>query len=113
VDRKDGGHKRASPGAASHLPENKKEQQDRAGMEKDTRKMVAAGIEAEELKIQHVRERGKRMPVSRVGLSEGQADAIERKARGHDRTFINVILIVISDELVPKGLAKDQPDKTR
>ena len=75
--------------------------------------MVAGRIQPEELKVQHVRKRGERMPVARVWLSESQTDPVHRKARGDDRTFVNVILVVVSYELVLEGLAKDQPDKTR
>ena len=82
-------------------------------MEQNIGQMVAGRIQPEELGIEDVREGGKWMPVARVRLGEGQTDPVVSKARGDDGIFVNVILIVVSDELVPEGLAKDQPDKTR
>ena len=82
-------------------------------MKQDAGKMMPGRIQPVELRIEHVGKRGERMPVASLRLSESGVNAGKRKARDNNRIFVNVILIVVRDELVPEGLAKDQPDQAR
>ena len=63
-------------------------------------------MEDVELAIEHVRERGKGMPVGRMDVSESPSDSAEGEPIGYLWILINVIPIIIADELVIECLAK-------
>ena len=79
----------------------KEEEQDGVGaMKSDVDDMRAAGIEAEDLAIGHVRKPGERVPVVGLPVNERPCDAPPGETREDDGVLINVIVIVIGDKLV-------------
>ena len=49
------------------------------------------------------------MPVKTNRVREGPPDVLPRKTAHYSRVFVNVKLVVVVHELVPKHLPKDQP----
>jgi hypothetical protein len=71
--------------------------------------MVRAGIQAEQLSIEHVRNRSEGMPVLGMHVRERPRDSVPAEPRSHVRVVVNVKRIVIVDELMMKSLAEDRP----
>ena len=57
--------------------------------------MVLAGVEAEELHVQHVREPGQGMPVGGVGGGEGPRDGLPAQPLLDVRVFGDIDLVVV------------------
>ena len=51
------------------------------------------------------------MPVAGVNVGKSPADAIEAQPTGYIWIFVNVIVVVEVNEVVPKSLAKGDPDE--
>src|SRR5436190_2272291 len=79
-------------------------------MQQDVRHMMSPRLETVKLTIQHVRNGGKRMPVGRMHMSEGPSNPLQGETVRDPWIFENVIKVVQVDEVVPKGLAEDNPD---
>ncbi len=115
MNRKERGNKSAWPDTASparttrHVAKHKKEQDDRNCVQNNIREMMSAGIEPEELAVEHVGNRRQRMPVPRVAVCERPNDSGQCKAAGYDRIFIDVDVIVEINEFVSNGLAENKP----
>jgi hypothetical protein len=61
----------------------REEQEDRGrGVEEQVRQMMSPRLEAEELAIQHVRNGGERMPVTRMNMGESPLNPARRKTIG-------------------------------
>src|SRR4051812_14706456 len=90
----------APAGRAGKSHESMEEQQHRAGVQENVRKMMPARRETKELAIEHVRERRERMPVLRVNVRECPAQRVRTQATGDGGILINVILVVVIDEIV-------------
>ena len=52
------------------------------------------------------------MPVVSMDMRESPLNPIKGETVRDSWIFVNVLIIVIVDELVPKGLAKDDPDNS-
>ena len=100
------------PTSASQLPERQKEEDRRRRMQQDVCQMMSPRLETEKLTIQHVRNRGKRMPVVRMHMSEGPLNPVEGEAVCDPWILVNVLIVVVIDKLVPEGLAEDDPDNS-
>jgi len=72
--------------------------------------MMRAWIHPEQLAIEHVRDRGQRMPVLRVDVRERPDDAAPGKARAHVRVVEHVERIIVIDELMVECLPEHRPD---
>ena len=72
--------------------------------------MVAPRLQAVELAIQHVRNRSERMPVSGMHVGERPLNPAWRKTICNPCILDDVTGIVVTYELVPKRLAKCDPD---
>ena len=102
-------YKCAAPDATSHVAEQEEKQKSRDRVEQDIREMMTAGSQSKELAIEHVRNRGERMPVARVSVSERPRDAAQRQAACDDRIAVNVRFIIKIDEIVLERLPKHEP----
>src|ERR1039458_6808743 len=91
------------------LQDQEKEQKHRGGVQKNVAKVMAACLWPVELAIQYVRDRGQRVPVGPMTVSEGPADPVQSQPTRHHRIFIYVNRIVVVDKSVAQGLPKDQP----
>ena len=69
--------------------------------------MMAAGLQAIKLAVEHVREPGERVPVAGVVRSEGPGDSLAGQPPIDMRVFTDVFVVVEVDELVAGRLAKD------
>lgn len=49
------------------------------------------------------------MPVTGVAVSEGPGHARNSQSRRDGRIFVNVSVVVVVNELMPEGLAENQP----
>ena len=63
-------------------------------------------IQTEELAIQHMRNRGQRMPVSSMEAKKRRDQTVARQTRRNLRVFVNIILVVVLD----KGMAERLPE---
>src|SRR4051794_34526901 len=73
--------------------------------------MMSPRLETVKLTIQHMGNGGERMPIVCVHMSEGPPDPVEGKTVRDRWILVNVVIVIVVDELVPKGLAKNDPDK--
>src|SRR5436189_1356189 len=79
-------------------------------MQQDVGHMMSPGLDSVKLTIQHVRNGGKRMPVVSMHMGEGPLYPFNGETVRNPRILVNVLIVVIVDELMPKGLAEDDPD---
>jgi hypothetical protein len=80
-------------------------------MQRYVDQMQRAGVGAEQLHVEHVREPGERVPIAQQAGGEGPARAVEGKAAAHDGVFADVARVVVLDEAVPVGLRVDGEDQ--
>src|ERR1051325_7909322 len=73
--------------------------------------MMSPRLNTIKLAIQHMRDRGKGMPIARMHMGERPLNPIEPEATGDFWILVNVLLIVVIDKLVPNRLPKDQKDE--
>ena len=78
-------------------------------MQQHIGEVMAAGLEPEQLGVEHVRNRRERMPVSRMRMGKRDEYAGERKSSVDDRVLININIIVEIDEIVPQCLTENEP----
>ena len=109
MNTEQGGNKGAAPNRAGHRFEHEKQQHDGDAVQQDASEMVAAGVEPEKLAIQHVRNRRERMPVLRVNVGKRPRNSVQRDAARYNLFSVDVGVVVVIDEAVPKRLAKNQP----
>ena len=114
-----GRHECAWPNAASpartacHLFQHEKKQQHRYRMQEHISEVMTAGLESEQLAVEHVRNRRQRMPVSCVSMGKCADEAIGREALCDPRVFVHVHVIIEVDEIVPKSLTENNARKHR
>src|SRR5205085_8425742 len=82
-------------------------------MQQHVRQMMSPRLETIKLTIQHVRNSGQRMPVVGMHMGEGPLNPVNGETIRDPWIFVNVLIVVVVDELVPKGLAEDDPDNSR
>jgi hypothetical protein len=75
--------------------------------------MMSQRLEAINLTIQHMRNAGERMPVVRMHMSEGPSNAVESKTVLDPWIVIYILIIVVVNEPMPKGLPEDHPNNSR
>ena len=71
VDGEERGHQGARPQAAREEGQGQEEQRDVGRVQRHARRVMARGVEAEELDVEHVRHPGERVPVGRLHRGEG------------------------------------------
>src|SRR6516164_1239691 len=71
--------------------------------------MMGTRIHTEQLTIEHVRDRGQRMPVLGMNVGKRPADTVPGQASTHMRIVEHVKRIVIINELMPKRLSEHRP----
>ena len=81
-------------------------------MQQHIRQMMSPWLETVKLTIQHVRNGGQRMPVVSVHMRESPLNPVQGETVHDPWIFGNVLIVVVVDELVPEGLAKDDPDNS-
>ena len=72
--------------------------------------MMPAGVEAVELAVQHVGQRGERVPVGVVSVGKRPDDTRGGQAAFNLRIFVYVNVVIEVDEIMAGGLAEDDPD---
>jgi hypothetical protein len=76
----------------------RRKQQGVGGVQEQAGEMMPAGVEAEQLAVQHVTEKGERMPVVVNLGAQGIAQAGEGHAGLHDGVGGDEVGVVVSDE---------------
>jgi len=71
--------------------------------------MMAAGLQPEQLAIEHVRHGGERVPILRMDVGERPDDTMPTQTGDHVRVAYDVTWIVEVDELMMKRLPKHSP----
>ena len=71
--------------------------------------MMAAGLQPEQLAIEHVRNRRQWVPVARVCVRERPGNVPEVNSAGDDGVFIDVNVIVEINEIVSERLTEQGP----
>ena len=111
MDGKDRGHESTRQKLAGHPPQNKKQRNQRARVKQHIRQMVSPAAQAEQLAIQHVRERRQRIPLAKRPTRKGPADPCGGQARGDRRIVRDKAGVVVPQQAVVKRLSIDQPDR--
>lgn len=75
--------------------------------------MMSACLQAVPLAVEHVRNRREWMPVLRMNMAHGPANATQANAAGYLRILINVVVIVVVNEIVPQRLGENNPGDNR
>lgn len=78
-------------------------------MEENIYQMMRAWIQAEQLAIEHVRDRRQRMPVLGMHMGERPPNPAPAQPRADVRVIKHVKRIVVIDELMLKRLPKNRP----
>ena len=104
-----GRHECAWPKRTRHLFEHEEKQQHRYRVQQHISEVMAAGLEPEQLAVEHVRNRRERMPVPRMRMGKRAEYAGHRKSSVDDRVLININMIVEIDEIVPQSLTENEP----
>ena len=78
-------------------------------MQQHAREMMACGVQAENLTIQHVGERRERVPVLRMDMSEGPLGSINRDPAAHHGIGVDVGVVVVVNEFVAGCLTEHYP----
>ena len=77
------------------------EQQQRVGeVEQEVRQVMAGGLEAVKLAIQHVGNPSERMPVAGVAAGERPVERVRRDASLHGRILHDVLQVVVVNKIV-------------
>ena len=97
----EGGHQRTSPKRAGHRVQHEEEQQNVGGVKEQVAQVVPAGLETEELAVEHVRHPGDGMPVRLLAMHilEGPLQARRGQSLLHDRVGRDVVGVVVIDEV--------------
>lgn len=74
---------------------------------------MSASLEAVQLAIQHVRNRGERVPVSSKRVGESPLDPAERETGGYCGIIVNIHAVIVIYEPVPEHLTEDDPHNRR
>src|SRR5438046_3004829 len=107
MDSEECGDKRARPEGTRRAPQ-KNEKQDRiGGVQQDIDEDVPAGVETEELDVDHMRDPGERMPVRRVHRGGGPGDVRDRQSAVDVIVLDHVVGIIEADEWVMEALRVD------
>ena len=95
MDGEDRGDEGAGPKLAGHSPQNEKQRDRRGGVEQHIGQMMPPGVQAEELAIEHVRQRGQRIPLAVGPVGEGPPDAVAGQARGDMGVSVDKDAVVV------------------
>src|ERR1051326_7931536 len=109
MNRKHRRDKSARPQVPSHLLPKNKQQNGGDCMEEHAGEMMPARLQPEQLTIEHVRERGQRMPVARVRVRKRPDHIAEAQSSAHNRVLVDVNVIVEVNEIMPKRLPEHDP----
>ena len=107
MNREDRRHPGAGPERPGHPPQGQKQEDRRGGVQEHVGQMMAAGLQAIKLAVQHVREPGQRMPVAGVVRGERPGDSLAGQAPADVPVLVDVIVVVEVDEVVAGRLAED------
>jgi len=103
------GHQRTGPHPLCHPGERNEKQQYCDAMPKNIDQMLRTRVHPEDLAIEHMRNRSKRMPVLGMDMRERPTNPVPAQSRAHVWVVVDVKRIVIVDELMMKSLAEDRP----
>ena len=106
-----GGHHRARPEIAGHLPQYQEQKDRGSGVEQNVRQMVPAGAKSVKLAIEEVREAGQWVPVSAMAMREHPADALRGQPALNGKILIDVSAVVQVNELMADRLAECQANR--
>ena len=107
VEGEEGGDDEARPGARGHHDEGEEEKERVGEVEGEVDEVMGAGVEAEELAVEHVREEREGVPVGAGVGGEGTGDAPGAKPLLYSRVFGDVGVVVVGDEAEAVDLGVD------
>ena len=79
-------------------------------MQQNIGQVMAAGVQAKDLTINHVRDRGQGVPILRVDVGERPDHSVPGQPGTNDCIFENIGTIVVVHEIKPRCLAKHSED---
>src|SRR5205807_6916139 len=88
--------------------EKEKDKNGVEGVPDDAHCVMPARIVLKEGPIHHVRNPGKRMPIGRSASCHGPSDSLQSEAGLHSRILRYIDGIIVIDEIVANGAAKDE-----
>src|SRR5215472_10778633 len=103
----------ARPRLAGHAAQGKEQNDGGESVQQDVCEMVPAGIDTEELHVEHVREPGEGKPIGVAERGECPHDAVGSEAGPYLRVFGDVDWIVERNEVVSANLDEGGEDKNK
>ena len=107
MDGKHRGHQGAGPEPAGHLPQHQEEEDRRRSVQQDIGQVMPACPATVTLPVEHVGQRGERVPVAGMEMSEGPDHGVGRPSPRDVAVIVNVEAIIVIDESIPERLAED------
>jgi len=80
-------------------------------LEEDVREVMVASVQTVKLTIQHVRQRGERMPVFGMRMRECPDKSVACQAAADLRVLVNVFVVVKINEAMPHRLTEHDPNE--
>src|SRR5437588_6072583 len=109
MNRKQRRHPKAAPLSAGGSQQQPEQQSNVQGVQQNADKMMARGIQAEQLAIEHVGDPSERVPVGNIESSERPTDVLEREAGLNVRIEGDVgIVIVVNESIAGGGIVERQ-----
>ena len=107
----DRGHEAAGPQLAGHPPQHEKQGDRRGGVKQQIGEMMSPGVQSKQLDVEHVRQRGQRIPLAVGPLGKGPADGLGGQPLGDVAVFVDKTVVIVIQQDVTERLAIDQPDR--
>jgi hypothetical protein len=95
-------YERTGPTHSGQLLQSQKQEHRCCTMQQHPRQMMSARLEAVQLAIQHVRNRGEGVPVSSMRVGESPLDPRERETGDYYGIIVNIVAVVVIYEPVPE-----------
>ena len=105
-------HQRTPPESARQLAQEKEKQQHGHGMQKNIHEVMTCRGQAKHLDIQHVRDRGQRMPIAGVLVTKRPHDSAQRHAASDLLVLQHVNVVVVIHEVMTERLSENDPGET-
>ena len=111
VNGENGSYKCTPPERTRHALQSKKKKDNSDDVEEYIGKVMPACLQAVKLAVEHVRDRGQRMPIFGVNVGECPDNIGKAEATGYPGILIHVTRVIVVNEIVPECLAKNRPSQ--
>src|SRR5438093_3701737 len=111
VNSENGSYKCTPPDHTSHALQSKKKKDNSDSVKEHISKVMPACLQAVKLGVEHVRDRGQRMPIFGVNVGECPDNIGKAEATRYSGILIHITRVIVVNEIVPERLAKNRPSQ--